>query len=191
MSDLFRARVRQAIWSCVAGQRSRARDLARTYLGAAAHGRRALALLNVPSRAPPCTPQLVSRSCSADSGALRAPGNLGNTLQSWADVGSRLIEDNKPALKNRWRRSWRTLPVCHAMQASPPSLRCDGRVPRLQKRGEVTIEGRLDIGGRLLPCELGAALPTAFLRIGDQAHLATASNRDRLGSRVELWGEES
>jgi hypothetical protein len=137
MSGLFRTRVRQAVWSCVAGQRSRGRDL-RT---------------------------------------LRAPGNPGNTVQGWADVESRLIEENKPALKNRWRHSWRTLPVCHAMQGSRPSLRCEGRVPLPQER-------------RLLPCELGAALPTAFLRIGDQARLANASNRDRLGSRVD-YGERS
>lgn len=47
---------------------------------------------------------------------------------------------------------------------------CEGRIPLLYNRGEVTIEGRLGIGGRLLPCELGAALPTAYLRIGDQVY---------------------
>jgi hypothetical protein len=44
-----------------------------------------------------------------------------------------------------------------------------------------------------LPTE-GRCVPqgtSAFLRIGDQARLANASNCDRLGSRVGLWREES
>jgi|ERR1700722_1284275 acetyltransferase-like isoleucine patch superfamily enzyme len=45
---------------------------------------------------------------------------------------------------------------------------CDGRLPQLYTIGKVTIGQRFGVRGRMLPCELGAALPKAHLHIGDR-----------------------
>jgi acetyltransferase-like isoleucine patch superfamily enzyme len=48
---------------------------------------------------------------------------------------------------------------------------CDGRLPVLYGRGKVTIGKRLVMRSRLVASEIGAALPGAELRIGDNVFI--------------------
>ncbi len=48
---------------------------------------------------------------------------------------------------------------------------CEGRLPMVYNKGTVTFKGRLGVGGRLLPVEIGAAAPDAYLHVGDQVYL--------------------
>ena len=52
---------------------------------------------------------------------------------------------------------------------------CDGRIPRLYTKGRVTVGHRFGVRGRMLPCELGAALPNAYLRIGNGVFINNGS----------------
>src|SRR5262245_9272424 len=48
---------------------------------------------------------------------------------------------------------------------------CEGPFPRVYHQGKFAIEGRLGIGGQLVPVEIGTAAPDAYLHIGDQVYL--------------------
>lgn len=53
---------------------------------------------------------------------------------------------------------------------------CDGRLPRLYSRGKVTIGQRFGVRGGMLPCELGAALSSAYLDIGDRVFINSGAS---------------
>jgi len=53
---------------------------------------------------------------------------------------------------------------------------CDGRLPELYSLGKVTIGQRFGVRGRMFPCELGAAVPTAHLRIGDRVFINSGAS---------------
>jgi acetyltransferase-like isoleucine patch superfamily enzyme len=48
---------------------------------------------------------------------------------------------------------------------------CEGPLPLVYHRGDFTIAGRLGLGGQLLPCEVGAAVPGAYLHVGHNVYL--------------------
>lgn len=48
---------------------------------------------------------------------------------------------------------------------------CEGLLPVLYNQGEVVLEGKLGIGGRLVRCEIGASSPDAYLRVGHNVYL--------------------
>lgn len=47
---------------------------------------------------------------------------------------------------------------------------CEGRLPMLYHQGEIVIDGRIGVACRLLRCEIGAALPTAYLHLGKHVY---------------------
>ena len=48
---------------------------------------------------------------------------------------------------------------------------CDGRLPVLYRKGQVSIGKRFSVRGRTAACELGAAVPGAHLEIGDRVFI--------------------
>jgi acetyltransferase-like isoleucine patch superfamily enzyme len=48
---------------------------------------------------------------------------------------------------------------------------CEGRFPRVYRRGKFTIKRRLGFGGQLVSVEIGTAVPSAYLHIGDEVYL--------------------
>lgn len=62
----------------------------------------------------------------------------------------------------------------HRVQCS--RVGCDGRLPSLYSRGKVTIGRQFGVRGGMLPCELGAALPTAYLHIGDRVFVNSGAS---------------
>lgn len=48
---------------------------------------------------------------------------------------------------------------------------CEGRLPLLYSKGNVSIGSRFVVRGRILPCEIGAALRNSSLQIGDRVFI--------------------
>lgn len=55
-------------------------------------------------------------------------------------------------------------------------VRCDGMLPLLYTKGEVTVGPRIGVRGRLVRCELGAAEPSAYLHIGNHVYINHGSS---------------
>lgn len=53
---------------------------------------------------------------------------------------------------------------------------CDGRLPGVYSRGKVTIGKRFGVRGGMLPCELGAAVSTAYLHIGNRVFINSGAS---------------